>query len=201
MIRTFTLSLLMLCLLSPFSQADNPKATLNTNLGAIIIELYPQKAPITVANFIRYSREGFYNNTIFHRVIPNFVVQGGGYTPKHVKKDTHAPIKNESNKGLKNMRWTLSMARLTAPNSATSQFFINLTDNHYLNTQKSKAGYAVFAKVIDGTDVVKSIVEKPRGKFRTDAPNTPIRILSVHLDIPSDEKPDTQVLTATRVSQ
>lgn len=162
--------------------------TFNTDLGAMLIELYPEQAPITVANFLAYIDSGFYEGTIFHRVIPGFVVQGGGFTFDFKRKDTLAPIKNESTNGLKNGYMTLSMARTNRVDSATSQFFINLKQNDSLDGTEAKPGYAVFGKVIVGEEVVHSIVEEPRGVFRAfpDAPNAAVRILSAkrgrHLD-------------------
>ncbi|WP_460853836.1 peptidylprolyl isomerase [Pseudomaricurvus hydrocarbonicus] len=152
---------------------------LKTDLGIILIELFPDKAPATVANFLRYCNDGFYVGTIFHRVIPGFVVQGGGMTFDFVKKETHDPVVNESNNGLKNRRGTLSMARLPDPDSATSQFFINLNRNRHLDPQKDQPGYTVFARVIEGMDVVDKMTEEPQGKYRAQAPDLPIRILAV----------------------
>lgn len=130
---------------------------LKTSKGKIKIKLLPEKAPVTVKNFLTYVDDGFYDNTVFHRVIPNFVIQGGGYSPDMTKKTTRPPIKNEADNGLKNRRATLSMARTSAVNSATSQFFINLKDNDYLDHSDRSFGYAVFAEVIAGMDVVDKI--------------------------------------------
>jgi peptidyl-prolyl cis-trans isomerase A (cyclophilin A) len=130
---------------------------LRTSLGNILIELDPVKAPISVKNFLAYVDSGFYNDTIFHRVIPGFMVQGGGFTSHMQQKDTMAPIKNEATNGLHNVRGTLSMARTSNPDSATSQFFINVADNAFLDPGRD-AGYAVFAKVVSGMDVVDLIV-------------------------------------------
>jgi peptidyl-prolyl cis-trans isomerase A (cyclophilin A) len=130
---------------------------LTTSFGNILIELDPVKAPISVQNFLAYVDSGFYTDTIFHRVIPGFMVQGGGFTSNMVKKDTMAPIKNEASNGLHNVRGTLSMARTSDPNSATSQFFINVADNAFLDPGRD-AGYAVFAHVVSGMDVVDVIV-------------------------------------------
>lgn len=124
-----------------------------TNKGAISLKLFPKKAPQTVENFIQYVNSGFYNGTTFHRVIPNFMIQGGGFEKNGSRKKTRPPIVNESDNGLKNHRGTIAMARTSAPNSATSQFFINLVDNDYLNYQKTGPkgnGYAVFGKVVKG---------------------------------------------------
>jgi len=141
--------------------ADNPKVVLETNKGNITISLYPDKAPKSVENFLAYVRSGFYDGTIFHRVIPGFMIQGGGFTPDMTQKDTRAPIKNEADNGLSNERGTLAMARTGDPDSATSQFFINQVDNPRLDfTSKDSGrtwGYAVFGKVTDGMDVVDEI--------------------------------------------
>jgi cyclophilin family peptidyl-prolyl cis-trans isomerase len=141
---------------------------METSLGAITIELYPDKAPETVRNFLAYVDEGFYNGTIFHRVIPGFVIQGGGFTPGMRKKPTHAPIRNEAANGLANLRGTLSMARTGVIDSATSQFFINLRDNRSLDhrgNSPSAFGYAVFGRVVDGMDVVDRIAAVPTGRM------------------------------------
>ncbi len=161
---------------------EKPQVTFETDLGTIVIELFPKEAPVTVENFLRYANDGFYTGTIFHRVIPGFVVQGGGLTFDFMRKEPRAPIKNESDNGLKNYKGTLSMARLPDPDSATSQFFINLKHNKNLNAKKDELGYAVFGKVIDGMDVVMKITEEPRGKSKDQAPNLPIRILAVSVE-------------------
>ncbi len=132
-------------------------AVLETTKGNIEIELNRAKAPITVANFVTYVNEGFYNGTIFHRVMDGFMVQGGGFTTEGEEKDTHAAIKLESNNGLKNTVGTIAMARTNSPNSATSQFFINVADNSFLDFSSGNAGYAVFGKVISGMDTVNKI--------------------------------------------
>ena len=138
-----------------------PHVVLDTSFGKIEIELDPVKAPISTDNFLKYVDSGFYNNTIFHRVIPGFMVQGGGFTSQMAQKPTRDPIKNEASNGLHNVRGTLSMARTSNPNSATSQFFINVADNAFLDPGRD-AGYAVFAKVVNGMDVVdRSSIRKP----------------------------------------
>jgi len=141
--------------------AEKPVVVLDTSLGAITLELDPDKAPITVENFLKYVDEGFYDNLIFHRVMPGFMVQGGGMTDQMVEKSQgkHQPIKNESSNGLSNDRGTIAMARTADPNSATCQFFINHVDNPNLNTYGG--GYTVFGKVIDGLDVVDKIAKVP----------------------------------------
>jgi peptidyl-prolyl cis-trans isomerase A (cyclophilin A) len=138
--------------------AKAPHVLLDTTNGQIEIELDPVKAPISTKNFLDYVNSGFYNNTIFHRVIPGFMVQGGGFTQQMQQKETKAPIKNEHKNGLANVRGTLSMARTSVPDSATSQFFINVKDNDFLDQGD---GYAVFGKVIKGMDVVDIIVNSP----------------------------------------
>jgi cyclophilin family peptidyl-prolyl cis-trans isomerase len=139
----------------------NPMVVLSTSMGDIKIELYQDKAPGTVQNFLEYAKAGYYDNTIFHRVIPGFMVQGGGLTAdmKDKREGQRPPIKNESSNGLRNDTGTLAMARTSAPDSATSQFFINVKDNAFLNKDSApdKVGYAVFGKVVDGLDVVKKI--------------------------------------------
>lgn len=145
---------------------DNPTIHIETNYGTIIMELFADKAPRTVANFLQYVREGFYNNTLFHRVIDNFVVQGGGFGPGMTQKITRGAIANEANNGLRNSRGTLAMARTSDPNSATSQFFINIVDNDFLNYSSptpSGWGYCVFGTVIDGMYVIDKIKGIPTG--------------------------------------
>ena len=132
---------------------------LQTNMGDIVIELDRQAAPVTTANFLQYAGTGFYDGTIFHRVIPGFMIQGGGFTIKLEKKKTHDPIVNEAKNGLSNVRGTIAMARTSDPNSATCQFFINHVDNTPLDyVENDNPGYAVFGKVVEGTDVVDAIV-------------------------------------------
>ncbi len=131
--------------------------TLETNRGNITLQLDDEKAPITVANFLSYIDEGFYNQTVFHRVIPNFMIQGGGFTTDLKKKTGRAPIKNEADNGLKNLRGTIAMARTSVVDSATSEFFINHVDNRMLDHKVRDYGYAVFGKVIAGMDVVDNI--------------------------------------------
>jgi cyclophilin family peptidyl-prolyl cis-trans isomerase len=135
----------------------NPIVVINTSMGDIELELYPDSAPKTVENFISYVKDGSYDGTVFHRVIDGFMVQGGGFTPDGVQKPTREPIVLESDNGLKNARGTVAMARTNDPNSATSQFFINVADNDFLNYSPQNPGYAVFGKVINGMDVVDKI--------------------------------------------
>ena len=147
---------------------SNPKALFETSKGNITIELNAEKAPITVENFIRYVSEGFYDGTIFHRVIPNFMVQGGGFNTDMRQKESHANIQNEANNGLQNVVGSLAMARTSAPHSASSQFFINVADNGFLNFSSESSqgwGYAVFGQVIDGMDIVMAITEVETGNL------------------------------------
>lgn len=152
----------------------------STNYGDFTLELYPDKAPITVENFLSYVDSGFYDGTIFHRVIPGFVIQGGGFTEDMQQKRTQAPIKNEADNGLKNLRGTLSMARTSDINSATSQFFVNLKDNAFLDHGSRDFGYAVFAKVVDGMDVIDKIAAVPTGNRggHQDVPREPVIVKS-----------------------
>jgi cyclophilin family peptidyl-prolyl cis-trans isomerase len=146
--------------------APNPQVTLVTSQGTIKLELYPDKAPVTVKNFLDYVNSGFFNNTVFHRVIPNFMIQGGGFEPGMRQKPTKAAIKNEAANGLKNDRGTVAMARTSDPDSATSQFFINHKDNAFLNKAQAQDGhgYCVFGKVVAGLDVVDKISAVPTGR-------------------------------------
>ncbi len=167
----------------PAAKSANPIVALETTMGTIRIELFADKAPITAKNFIAYVKSGFYNGTIVHRVDPKFVVCAGGYTPELALKPTMPPIQNESKNGLKNLRGTLSMARYDNPNSATSQFFINLSNNSNLDPSGGQAGYAVFAKVIEGMDVVDKIGQvktAPKSVFQT-LPVQPVIIKSAKL--------------------
>ncbi|MBC8214385.1 MAG: peptidyl-prolyl cis-trans isomerase [Candidatus Marinimicrobia bacterium] len=136
---------------------ENPIVIMETSKGTIEIELNKEKAPITVKNFLTYVEDEFFNGTIFHRVIGNFMIQGGGFTPDGERKETLPPIKLESDNGLSNKLGTIAMARTGDPNSATSQFFINVRDNNMLDFKPGNPGYAVFGKVIDGMDVVENI--------------------------------------------
>lgn len=141
-----------------------PVVEMRTNFGTVALELYPDKAPKTVENFLSYVRAGFYDGTIFHRVVPGFVIQGGGFTAEMVKKDTEAPIENEADNGLLNLKGAICMARTNDPQSATSQFFINTKDNPVLDFRERSPqgwGYAVFGKVIEGIDIVEKIEATP----------------------------------------
>ena len=165
--------------------ASNPKVRMETTKGVVVIELYPDKAPKTVENFLRYVNEGKYDGTIFHRVIKRFMNQGGGFTPDFKKVETFAPIKNEADNGLKNKRGTIAMARTGDPNSATNQFFVNTVDNTFLDhTSKTTRGwgYCVFATVVDGMDVMDRIAKVKtgaNGPFQQDVPLEEILIQKV----------------------
>jgi peptidyl-prolyl cis-trans isomerase B (cyclophilin B) len=161
---------------------SHPLVKLQTSMGDITLELYPDKAPVTVANFLQYVKDGFYNGTIFHRVISGFMIQGGGFDAQMNQKPTRAPIKNEADNGLKNDAYTVAMARTMEPDSASAQFFINVVDNPRLNfTGKTPRGwgYAVFGKVIKGQDVVDKIKAVPtatKGMYQN-VPVSPVTII------------------------
>ena len=171
--------------------AANPQVDVKTNVGTIRLELYPAKAPKTVANFLQYVRDGHYNGTIFHRVMDGFMIQGGGFDREYHQKPTRAPIPNEAEAGikagLKNDVGTVAMARTSDPNSATAQFFINVADNAFLNWGDPRGdgnGYAVFGKVVSGMDIVAKIAKTPTGRggpFGSDVPREPIVIESMTL--------------------
>ena len=144
-------------LLCTHAVAADPRVELKTNLGTITLEFYPDKAPKSVENFLQYVRDGHYKGAIFHRVIPGFMIQGGGFNVDFAQKKTRAPIQNEATNGLKNDTGTIAMARTSDPHSATAQFFINVGDNQSLNFAPGNAGYAVFGKVVKGMEVVKKI--------------------------------------------
>ena len=164
------------------SAQANPQVLIKTSKGEIVVELYPAKAPVTVENFLKYVDSKFYDGTIFHRVIGNFMIQGGGFTPDMKQKTTQPPIKLESQNGLKNDTGWIAMARTSVPDSATSQFFINVVDNAMLNhPQPDGHGYAVFGKVIQGMDTVtaiKSVKTSSAGMHR-DVPADPVVIQSI----------------------
>ena len=164
--------------------SDNPQIKMETSMGTMVLELDAKHAPLSTANFVSYVEDGFYDGLIFHRVIPNFMVQGGGMNPDMSEKMNKAPIKNEANNGLKNDRGTIAMARTNDPHSATSQFFINLKDNDFLNhTSESPAGwgYAVFGKVVEGLDVIDKIAAVKTGNHggHGDVPLEPVVINKV----------------------
>ncbi|MFN7782501.1 MAG: peptidylprolyl isomerase [Lysobacterales bacterium] len=167
--------------------APAPRVALNTNLGRIVIELDPVKAPKSAENFLQYVRDGFYAGTVFHRVIPGFMAQGGGFTADLQLKPTRAAIPNEANNGLSNLRGTVAMARTNDPHSATAQFFINVVDNQrldFVSEQDGLWGYAVFGKVIEGMEVVDKIIAIPtggQGPLPRDVPLEPVLIESAEI--------------------
>lgn len=166
--------------------AADPQVDLKTNAGTIRLELYPAKAPKTVENFLQYVKDGHFNGTIFHRVIDNFMIQGGGFDKGYKQKPTRASVENEGKNGLKNDLGTIAMARTSAPHSASSQFFINGKNNDFLNAASAQDGwgYTVFGKVVSGMDVVTKISKSPTGSggpFPTDVPRDIIVIESVTL--------------------
>ncbi len=176
-------ALFLACWLSiATASAAQPQVRIQTNVGAFTLALYPARAPKTVANFLRYVKSGFYNGTVFHRVIANFMIQGGGFDQSLRRKATRPPIPNEAANGMKNRAYTIAMARTTDPNSATSQFFINVKDNPFLDYRAPTPagyGYCVFGKVVTGQAVVNRIAHQPTGAvgpFATNAPLKPIVI-------------------------
>jgi len=169
-----------------FANESNPKVVMKTTKGDMTIELYADKAPITVANFLSYVDDNFYDGTIFHRVIAGFMIQGGGYTVDFHKKATKPPIKNEAANGLSNKKYTIAMARLPEPDTATAQFFINHKDNPGLDHKSNNPddfGYCVFGKVIEGTEIVEAIasVKTMTRQGLRNVPRETIEIISVHL--------------------
>jgi len=160
--------------------AAPPRVRVSTTMGDFVIELMPDRAPLTVANFLRYVKEGFYPGTVFHRVIANFVVQGGGHEAGDYKlKPVHEPVVNESGNGLQNKRGTVGLARSAPPHSGNSQFYINLVDNPDLDPLPTRWGYAVFGRIVEGMDVVDRIGVTPTGAvgpFKSDAPIKPVII-------------------------
>nr|VFK55500.1 MAG: peptidyl-prolyl cis-trans isomerase B (cyclophilin B) [Candidatus Kentron sp. TUN]VFK61629.1 MAG: peptidyl-prolyl cis-trans isomerase B (cyclophilin B) [Candidatus Kentron sp. TUN] len=165
---------------------DQPKVRMSTNYGDIVLLLDTKRAPKTVENFLRYVQDGHYDGTIFHRVITNFMIQGGGFTANYVKKPTRKPISNEANNDLKNIRGTIAMARTREPHSATAQFFINVVDNSFLDYQTSTQkgwGYAVFGRVIKGmedvVDTIRQLPTGPDGSLAKDVPQSQVIITSV----------------------
>lgn len=172
MLRTLIACLALLA--APLANAAAPQVELKTSLGTIVLELYPDRAPETVKNFQQYVQSGFYNGTVFHRVIPGFMIQGGGFTADFRNKPTREPIRNEATKGLKNAVGTIAMARTSDPHSATAQFFINVVDNPFLDYREGNYGYAVFGKVVSGMDVVQKIAAVPTAA-RPPHQNVPVK--------------------------
>lgn len=157
--------------------------TIETSHGDIVVELFEESAPGSCANFRQYAEDGFFDDTVFHRVIPNFMIQGGGMSADLSRKQTRAPIKNEAGNGEKNLRGTLAMARTSEVNSATAQFFVNLRDNAFLDHSTRDFGYAVFGRVTDGMDVVDAIAKVPTGRKsgHDDVPLEPVTIRKVRI--------------------
>jgi cyclophilin family peptidyl-prolyl cis-trans isomerase len=185
--RTFVhlLTVLGLTLSIPAAYAaDNPQVTLKTNMGNIVMELYPEKAPKTVENFLKYVKSGHYSGTIFHRVIPDFMVQGGGFDKDMKQKPTSGTVENEGKNGLKNDPYTVAMARTSDPHSASAQFFINVKENSFLNYPgRDGWGYTVFGKVIQGTEVINKMksVETTNSGMHQNVPTKPIVIESASI--------------------
>lgn len=190
--RTACIWGLALCALA--SQAvmaqDAPRVKFVTSQGEFVVEVYPDKAPKTVENFLQYVRDKHYDGTIFHRVIGNFMIQGGGYDQRYMERATRSPVVHEGREALakggpRNTVGTLAMARTNVPNSATAQFFINVVDNGFLDPSPQQPGYTVFGKVVSGLDVVqriKTVPTGPGGPFPTDVPRTPVVIQSATLE-------------------
>lgn len=180
--RLFVLAIALLFGIA--AQAANPQVEMKTSQGTLIIELYQDKAPKSAENFLQYAKDGFFNGTVFHRVIPDFMIQGGGFTPDMKQKATRPPIQNEAANGLKNELGALAMARTGDPHSATAQFFINLKDNGFLDYPgRDGWGYAVFGKVVQGLDIVQKIARLPTANSgpHQNVPTTPVLIESVKL--------------------
>lgn len=212
--KTLFVRLLALCFLifSVFTHAEDqlnfqselsPEKTyalIHTNLGDIELELYSKRTPKTVENFIAYAESGFYNDTLFHRVIPNFMVQGGGFDKSFTQKATRPAVRNEANPFIPNLRGTISMARTSDPDSATSQFFINVVNNASLNKTATNPGYAVFGKVIKGIDLADKIskVKTKRQGYMSDVPVEPVVIQKVIIKVPQAEESKVSELEATK---
>jgi len=185
LLRLLTLSISLM--LSMGVHAANPMVEMKTNLGSFTLELYPDKAPKTVENFLKYVKSGFYKGTVFHRVIDNFMIQGGGFGSNLLEKETFPPIQNEANNGLKNEIYTIAMARTSNPNSASAQFFVNVKDNAFLDHTSPTPrgwGYAVFGKVVKGQETVMKISKVrtgPRDPLPSDVPLENVVIEDVKL--------------------
>ncbi|PFG08430.1 peptidylprolyl isomerase [Marinobacter sp. LV10MA510-1] len=174
---------------SEFSNQDLVKVDVITSEGQFTLQLRPDVAPDTVANFLEYVRSSYYDDTVFHRVIPGFMIQGGGFTEQLQRKKTRPPIRNEATGSLPNLRGTLAMARTNAPDSATAQFFVNLTDNDFLNPNSRSAGYAVFGKVVSGMGVIDAIANVQTGSRQgmNDVPLQAVTIESMSIVNSSDQ--------------
>ena len=185
LMRVFSLCFALAMSMS--AHAANPTVEMKTNLGSFSIELYPDKAPKTVENFLKYAKGGFYKGTVFHRVIDNFMIQGGGFGTDLLEKETFPPIQNEAGNGLKNEIYSVAMARTNYPHSASAQFFVNVKDNAFLDHTAPTPrgwGYAVFGKVVKGQEVVMKIAKVrtgPRGPFPSDVPLENVVIEDVKL--------------------
>lgn len=171
------------------SNPSDPEVRVTTNMGSFVIELYPDRAPLTVADFLRYAREGFYTNTLFHRVVANFVIQGGGHdaNPPYDLKPTYPPVDNESGNGLQNKRGAVGLARAAGAHTGNAQFYVNLVDNPELDPLPTRWGYTVFGEVVEGMDVVDRIGVVPTGTFgpfKADSPVKPVIIQSVTVITP-----------------
>jgi peptidyl-prolyl cis-trans isomerase A (cyclophilin A)/peptidyl-prolyl cis-trans isomerase B (cyclophilin B) len=183
-----------LFLAPPMARADdatpsNPEVRVTTNMGSFVIELYPDRAPLTVADFLRYVKEGFYTNTLFHRVVANFVIQGGGHdaNPPYDLKPTYPPVNNESGNGLQNKRGAVGLARAAGAHTGNAQFYVNIVDNPELDPLPTRWGYAVFGQIVEGMDVVDRIGVVPTGTFgpfKADAPVKAVVIQSIALITP-----------------
>ena len=179
--KLFNIAVIFCALTLSACAKNNTKIMIETTMGEIQIELYDSKAPETVKNFLSYVEQGFYDGTIFHRVIPDFMIQGGGFTKELIQKKTGSPIKNEAANGIPNLRGTMAMARTQAPHSATAQFFINAKDNTFLDHSSGNFGYCVFGKVTKGMDIVDAIstVSTHNEGHYQNVPDEPIVIIGI----------------------
>jgi len=190
-LRTFFIVFLLFLSTTTIFAASKPIVKMETSMGTIIIELNRKRAPASVANFLYYAKKGFYNGTIFHRVIYDFMIQGGGFDQNRIQKTTRAPIRNESNNGLMNTTGTIAMARTQDVDSATSQFYINVNDNRSLNASFGQLGYTVFGVVTEGLDVVMRIASvpvQPTASLGEHSPVEPVIIKSVTIVAPEVKK-------------
>jgi cyclophilin family peptidyl-prolyl cis-trans isomerase len=192
----FAISALLLALAfaaSARAEEQTTQVKVVTNMGDFVIEVRPERAPLTAPNFLRYVKEGFYTNTLIHRVVPNFVIQGGGHDAATMNlKTAHESVVNESGNGLQNKRGTVGLARTTAPHSGNAEFYVNLVDNPDLDPVPTRWGYAVFGRVVQGMDVIDKIGETPTGavgQFKQDAPLKPVIIESMTIVAPTAAAP------------